>query len=50
MENLLKKAGEMGVSCVELKATEKGYGLYRKLGFEENTSVYTDMRYWVRGD
>ncbi|QJU17650.1 GNAT family N-acetyltransferase [Blautia pseudococcoides] len=47
MEMLLRKAEEAGGSYVDLKATKDGYGLYRKLGFEENTSAYTDMRYWV---
>nr|WP_302417976.1 GNAT family N-acetyltransferase [Blautia marasmi] len=47
MEMLLKKAEEAGVTYVDLKATKDGYELYRKLGFKENTSVYTDMRYWV---
>ena len=47
MEMLLKKAEEMDLSYVNLKATKEGYGLYKKLGFEDGEAVYTDMRYRI---
>lgn len=32
---------------MDLKATEEGYGLYKKMGFEDGKSDYFDMRYWI---
>ena len=46
MELLMGDAERMGLSAVELKATEAGYGLYAALGFEESGSKYRPTR-WV---
>ena len=45
MELLMEDAGKMGLSVVELKATEAGYGMYAALGFEESGSKYRAMRW-----
>lgn len=47
IEMLLKKAEDMGMDYVDLKATGEGYGLYKKMGFEDGKSDYFDMRYWI---
>lgn len=41
---LIQKADNLGLDYVELKATADGYPLYRKLGFQDFRSDYTDMR------
>ncbi len=41
---LLSKAEELGLSPVELKATEEGYPLYRSVGFEDDQSEYRHMK------
>ncbi len=47
MEALLRDAQEMGLSVVELKATEDGYPLYLSVGFADDKSKYHPMK-WVR--
>ena len=44
LEELIKYAEEKHLCRIELKATEEGYYLYKKLGFEEKNEKYTDMR------
>lgn len=44
MHMLIQKADNLGLDYVELKATADGYPLYRKLGFQDFRSDYTDMR------
>ena len=36
---------ELGLDFIELKATKEGYPLYKKLGFEEQHSTYTPMKF-----
>ena len=43
MNMLVEDASDMGLSVVELKATEAGYQLYRSLGFRDTTSKYHQM-------
>ena len=45
MEALLGDAREMGLSMVELKATEDGYPLYLKVGFVDDASKYHNMKW-----
>jgi hypothetical protein len=35
----------LGLDFIELKATKEGYPLYKKLGFEEQHSTYTPMKF-----
>jgi len=36
IEEIIKEAKLMGISRIDLKATEAGYNLYKKLGFKED--------------
>lgn len=47
MNDLLADAGNLGLSVVELKATEDGYHLYKSVGFEDVVSKYHGMRFLV---
>lgn len=47
MNDLLADAGNLGLSVVELKATEDGYHLYQSVGFEDVVSKYHAMRFLV---
>lgn len=42
---LLGESERLGLDYVELKATDEGYGLYKKLGFEDTVSKYHNMKY-----
>ena len=44
---LMEGASEMGLSVVELKATEAGYALYKSLGFRDATSKYHQMSWKI---
>ena len=44
MTMLIREAEDMQLSQIELKATEDGYHLYEKLGFQKESSSYTSMR------
>lgn len=44
LDLLLEKAKEEGACLVDLLATNDGYPLYRKLGFEPRGNDYTPMR------
>lgn len=48
MNMLLEDASDMGLSVVELKATEDGYQLYKSLGFHDATAKYHQMN-WSNG-
>ena len=45
MEMMLEDARQMNLDFVELKATEDGYGLYKKVGFKDAVSKYHNMKY-----
>lgn len=45
IEMMLEDARSMKLDFVELKATEDGYGLYKKVGFKDAVSKYHDMKY-----
>ncbi len=45
MEMLVRDACESGIDYIELKATESGYPLYKKLGFDEKNHKNTYMTY-----
>ena len=45
IEMMLADAKQMDLDFVELKATEDGYGLYKKVGFKDAVSKYHDMKY-----
>lgn len=45
MEAVLEEAREQHLSVVDLKATEDGYPLYRKVGFADDQSSYHDMKW-----
>ena len=44
MKNLIAFAKEHNLDFVELKATDEGYLLYKRIGFTEHESDYTEMR------
>ena len=45
MTNMIDYAAEHKISRIDLMATEDGYPIYKKLGFEDKVQKYTDMRY-----
>ncbi len=45
IEMMLADAKEMSLDFVELKATQDGYGLYKKVGFNDVVSKYHNMKY-----
>lgn len=47
LNNLLQEAKKKQLSYIELAATKDGYLLYKKLGFKEYVSPYTQMRYYI---
>ena len=44
MKNLVEYAKEKEVCRIDLIATEDGYPIYKKIGFEDKVSKYHDMR------
>ena len=44
LERMIADSRQMGLSYLELKATEDGLPLYQKLGFSQEASDYTPMR------
>lgn len=46
VEALLDDARDMGLTVVELKATDAGYPLYQSVGFADDKSKYHQMK-WV---
>ena len=47
MKTLLAEAEEKELSVVELKATEAGYPIYKKIGFSDDVSKYHLMK-WTK--
>lgn len=45
IKNLLQYGKEHGLGRIDLNATQKGYPIYKKLGFEEKVNRYTEMSY-----
>lgn len=46
MKMLIEYAEKIKLDFLELKATSDGYPLYKKLGFSEETSSYTAMKFY----
>ena len=44
MRNMIDYAAEHKISRIDLMATDEGYPIYKKLGFEDKAQKYTDMR------
>ena len=44
MEMLVEYGKKRGLGRIDLSATEKGYSIYKKIGFEDTEHRYTDMR------
>ena len=44
MNEVVNYAKENRLCYIDLKATEEGYSLYKKIGFEERNQKYKDMR------
>lgn len=44
MEMLVEYGKKRGLGRIDLSATEKGYPIYKKIGFEDIEHRYTDMR------
>jgi len=44
MKNMIEYAREHKISRIDLVATDDGYPIYKKLGFEDKTQKYKDMR------
>lgn len=45
IQNLIEYGRERGLGRVDLSATQEGYPIYAKLGFQDKEHRYTDMRY-----
>lgn len=45
MNDMIEYAGEKQLCHIYLKATDEGYSLYKKLGFEDKSQKYKDMQY-----
>ena len=45
IQNLIDYGRERGLGRVDLSATQEGYPIYAKLGFQDKEHRYTDMRY-----
>ncbi len=44
MSNMIEYAKEHHICRIDLMATDEGYPIYKKLGFEDKVQKYTDMR------
>ena len=44
MSNMIEYAREHQICRIDLVATDEGYPIYKKLGFEDKVQKYTDMR------
>ena len=44
MKNMIDYAAEHKISRIDLVATDEGYPIYKKLGFEDKVQKYKDMR------
>lgn len=45
MKNLMAFSKEQELDYIKLIATKSGYPVYKKLGFQEYVSDYTEMRF-----
>lgn len=45
MKMLMEFAKNHKLDLIELKATNEGYSLYKKLGFSENAANYVPMKF-----
>lgn len=45
MKLLIEKGKQLELPFIELEASEQGYGLYKRLGFEEKVTNYRAMKY-----
>ena len=48
MSNLISFSKEKDLCKIDLKATEKGYPLYKKLGFVEHPYKCQEMAYFIK--
>ncbi|MBR6217245.1 MAG: GNAT family N-acetyltransferase, partial [Eubacterium sp.] len=48
MKNMIEYAREHKISRIDLVATDDGYPIYKKLGFEDKNQKYKDMRLVVK--
>ena len=48
MKMLIEHGEKLHLDFIELKATDDGYPLYKKLGFEDSSSSYKEMKYVYR--
>jgi len=44
IKNLIDYGREHNLCRIDLNATNQGYPIYKKLGFEDKSQKYTDMR------
>ena len=44
MKNMIEYAKRKGLCRIDLMATDEGYPVYKKVGFEDKTQKYSDMR------
>ena len=45
IKELITSAKELGLARIDLSATDQGFPIYQKCGFEEKVARYTEMRY-----
>jgi hypothetical protein len=45
MKNMIEFAKENKLCRIDLMATDEGYPIYKKVGFEDRTQKYIDMRF-----
>ncbi|MBQ1833734.1 MAG: GNAT family N-acetyltransferase [Treponema sp.] len=50
MKNMIEYARKNKICRIDLVATKDGYPVYKKLGFEDKTQKYTDMRLKLSGE
>ena len=50
MNNMIDYARKHELSRIDLIATQEGYPIYKKLGFEDKAQKYTDMRLKVNNN
>ena len=44
IKELISSAKELGLARIDLSATDQGFSIYQKCGFEERDANYTEMR------
>ena len=48
MTMMLEDATKLGISVIDLKATEDGYPLYKSVGFEDVIAIYHNMKFVLK--